>query len=75
MRRRPARLRELLARERPRKFLAGRPGPAVATAPGVDLVVSAMVGAVGLDPTLAAIQAGIPVALANKETLVAAGRW
>jgi 1-deoxy-D-xylulose-5-phosphate reductoisomerase len=32
-----------------------------------------MVGAVGLSPTLAAIQAGLPVALANKETLVAAG--
>ncbi len=32
-----------------------------------------MVGAVGLEPTLEAIHAGIPVALANKETLVAAG--
>jgi 1-deoxy-D-xylulose-5-phosphate reductoisomerase len=52
-------------------------GPAgvreVAVASGADLVVSAMVGAVGLSPTLAAIQAGLPVALANKETLVAAG--
>jgi len=45
----------------------------VATASGADMVVSAMVGAVGLSPTLAAIEAGIPVALANKETLVAAG--
>jgi 1-deoxy-D-xylulose-5-phosphate reductoisomerase len=45
----------------------------VAVASGADLVVSAMVGAVGLEPTLAAIQAGLPVALANKETLVAAG--
>jgi len=39
-----------------------------------DMVVSALVGAAGLRPTLAAICAGIDVALANKETLVAAGR-
>ncbi len=45
----------------------------VAAATGADLVVSAMVGAVGLEPTLAAIEQGIPVALANKETLVVAG--
>ncbi|MBM4300718.1 MAG: 1-deoxy-D-xylulose-5-phosphate reductoisomerase [Deltaproteobacteria bacterium] len=45
----------------------------IALTEGVDLVVSAMVGAVGLEPTLAAINAGLPVALANKETLVAAG--
>jgi len=38
-----------------------------------DLVVSAMVGAAGLLPTLAAIEAGKSVALANKETLVMAG--
>jgi 1-deoxy-D-xylulose-5-phosphate reductoisomerase len=38
-----------------------------------DLVVSAIVGAAGLEPTLAAIQAGRDVALANKETLVIAG--
>jgi 1-deoxy-D-xylulose-5-phosphate reductoisomerase len=45
----------------------------VATWPGVDLVVSALVGAVGLRPTWAAIDAGRSVALANKETLVVAG--
>lgn len=45
----------------------------VATGTGADLVVAAMVGAVGLEPTMAALQAGIPVALANKETLVCAG--
>jgi 1-deoxy-D-xylulose-5-phosphate reductoisomerase len=39
----------------------------------VDLVVGAMVGAAGLVPTLAAIDAGKDVALANKETLVMAG--
>lgn len=46
---------------------------AVASLPEADLVLSAMVGAVGLEPTLAAIEAGKTVALANKETLVAAG--
>ena len=38
-----------------------------------DLVVSALVGAVGLRPTLAAIRAGHSIALANKEVLVMAG--
>ena len=40
---------------------------------GVDIVVGAMVGFSGLRPTLAALEAGKVVALANKETLVAAG--
>ncbi len=69
-----ARLRELLPAGKNPEVLAGPQGAAaVATAAGVDLVVSAMVGAAGLEPTMAAIVAGIPVALANKETLVAAG--
>ena len=38
-----------------------------------DLVVAAIVGAVGLEPTFAAIEAGRTIALANKETLVCAG--
>jgi len=42
-------------------------------APAVDRVVSAIVGAAGLDSTWAAIDAGKTVALANKETLVMAG--
>jgi 1-deoxy-D-xylulose-5-phosphate reductoisomerase len=46
---------------------------AVATAREAALVVAAAVGAVGLVPTFAAIQAGKDVALANKETLVMAG--
>jgi 1-deoxy-D-xylulose-5-phosphate reductoisomerase len=46
----------------------------VATHPEVDQVVSAMVGAVGLIPTLSAIKTGKPIALANKETLVMAGK-
>lgn len=40
----------------------------------VDMVLTAMVGAAGLEPTLAAIEAGKDIALANKETLVMAGR-
>ncbi|MCJ7783039.1 MAG: 1-deoxy-D-xylulose-5-phosphate reductoisomerase [Desulfobacterales bacterium] len=46
----------------------------VATHPEVDQVVSAIVGAVGLIPTLSAIKTGKPIALANKETLVMAGK-
>ena len=42
-------------------------------APEVDVVVAAMVGFSGLRPTLSAIRAGKTIALANKETLVAAG--
>jgi 1-deoxy-D-xylulose-5-phosphate reductoisomerase len=44
-----------------------------ATHPGVDVVVNAVVGAAGLDATVAALRAGKRVALANKETLVMAG--
>jgi 1-deoxy-D-xylulose-5-phosphate reductoisomerase len=44
-----------------------------ATFPGVDLVVSAVVGSIGIRPLLAAIEAGIDVALANKESMVIAG--
>jgi 1-deoxy-D-xylulose-5-phosphate reductoisomerase len=39
----------------------------------VDMVLTAMVGASGLEPTIAAIEAGKDIALANKETLVIAG--
>mgnify|MGYP000037534735 FL=1 len=39
----------------------------------IDMVLTAMVGYAGLRPTLAAIEAGKPIALANKETLVVAG--
>ena len=41
---------------------------------GVDLVLTAMVGYAGLKPTLVAIEAGKDIALANKETLVVAGK-
>jgi len=46
----------------------------VATHPEVDQVVSAIVGAVGLVPTLSAIKTGKKIALANKESLVMAGK-
>ena len=40
---------------------------------GIDMVLTAMVGAAGLKPTMRAIEAGKHIALANKETLVVAG--
>jgi 1-deoxy-D-xylulose-5-phosphate reductoisomerase len=46
---------------------------AVATHPGAHTVVSALVGALGLRPTLEAIKAGKDIAFANKEVLVTAG--
>lgn len=45
----------------------------VATHPAADLLLTSVVGVLGLRPTLAAIAAGKNIALANKETLVAAG--
>lgn len=45
----------------------------IATEPTVDIVVTAVVGMMGIRPTLAAIEAGKDIALANKETLVTAG--
>lgn len=54
--------------------LAGVEGvEAAASLNGLDLVVSAIVGVAGLLPSLTAIRAGKDLALANKETLVAAG--
>jgi 1-deoxy-D-xylulose-5-phosphate reductoisomerase len=69
------------AAEQLREHLAGAPVKIEVGAAGLDavavhpaeLVVSSLVGAVGLAPTLAAIRAGRDVALANKEVLVMAG--
>jgi 1-deoxy-D-xylulose-5-phosphate reductoisomerase len=56
------------------KIVAGAQGLLqVASLPECDLVLNALVGAVGLEPTLAAIDAGKQVAMANKEPLVMAG--
>lgn len=45
----------------------------VATEPSADIVVTAIVGMIGIRPTIAAMRAGKDIALANKETLVTAG--
>ncbi|MCD8078139.1 MAG: 1-deoxy-D-xylulose-5-phosphate reductoisomerase [Lachnospiraceae bacterium] len=45
----------------------------IATEPEAELVVTAVVGMVGIRPTMAAMRAGKDIALANKETLVTAG--
>ena len=66
-------LRDRLGRAAP-EILCGPGGlTACAAQSSADMVVSAIVGAAGLVPTMAAIEAGKDVALANKETLVAAG--
>jgi 1-deoxy-D-xylulose-5-phosphate reductoisomerase len=56
------------------RVLEGQAGVAqLAAESGADVVLNAVVGAAGLDATLAALEAGIDVALANKESLVAGG--
>jgi 1-deoxy-D-xylulose-5-phosphate reductoisomerase len=58
----------------PTEVLSGEDGlTQVAAAEEVDVVVAAIVGAVGLMPTLAAVRSGKRVLLANKESLVMAG--
>lgn len=67
---------ELRARLRPEgiRVAAGEEGLCEAAAlPGADVTLTAVVGMVGLRPTLEAIGAGKRIALANKETLVAGG--
>ncbi len=66
-------LARLLPHPRP-ELLRGPSGlVTLAAQPDADVVVSALVGSAGLLPTMAAIQAGRAIALANKETLVMAG--
>lgn len=61
-------------RDIPVSVLSGMEGLIeMATEPSVDIVVTAVVGMMGIRPTLAAIEAGKDIALANKETLVTAG--
>lgn len=68
------RLKAMLGMASPPEILWGEEGArSVASAPGADMVLSAIVGAAGLVPTLEAIEAGKDIALANKETLVTAG--
>lgn len=56
------------------RFLHGEEGLVeIAGRTGADILVNSVIGSVGLKPTLEAIRAGITIAIANKETLVAAG--
>lgn len=65
---------ELQKRMPKQRIVAGMEGlKAVATHTNADFVVSAIVGTIGLVPTVAAIQAGKDVGLANKESLVSGG--
>jgi 1-deoxy-D-xylulose-5-phosphate reductoisomerase len=68
------RLKALLPKKNRVKIVCGEEGfVQAATLEETDIVLGAMVGAAGLVPTLAAIDAGKDIALANKETLVMAG--
>ena len=67
-------LQDLLGSASGTEILYGNDGyRRVAVASEVDMVVSALAGAAGLLPTLAAIEAGKDIALANKEAMVMAG--
>ena len=58
----------------PVKVVAGMEGLLeIATMPQSEVLVTAIVGMIGIRPTIAAIEAGKTIALANKETLVTAG--
>ena len=73
----PHRVPELkrLIRDVDATIFAGESGlTELATMDDVDILVTAVVGAVGLDPVLKALERGIRVAVANKEPLVMAGK-
>ncbi|MCL2698254.1 MAG: 1-deoxy-D-xylulose-5-phosphate reductoisomerase [Oscillospiraceae bacterium] len=55
------------------EVLCGKEGMCELAAVGCGMVVNAVVGMAGLEPTLAAIESGTDIALANKETLAAGG--
>lgn len=72
--RRAAEALRLAAADLPVRILSGMDGLLeICTMPDVHTVVTAMVGMIGIRPTIAAIEAGKDIALANKETLVTAG--
>lgn len=67
-------LKELLSGT-PTKILSGHEGLLqTASLDGVDIMLNAVVGIAGLEPTLKAIEKGTDIALANKETLVTGGK-
>ena len=57
----------------PRVYAGSGAATAQAAEMDYDLLINALTGSAGLEPTFAALERGLPVALANKETLVAAG--
>ena len=67
-------LQPMLGDFKPEIFYGIEGAAAIAAAEGADMVVSAIVGAAGLLPTVSAIRSGKHIALANKETLVVAGQ-
>ncbi|MFB3109136.1 MAG: 1-deoxy-D-xylulose-5-phosphate reductoisomerase, partial [Candidatus Binatia bacterium] len=67
------RLQTLLRKQKPEILWGEEGAKTIAAAPEVDMVIAAIVGGAGLVPTLAAVQAGKEVGLANKEALVMAG--
>src|SRR5271168_3891704 len=70
----PAKARELQAALGGTKVFSGEEGLIkLATLPGADIVLIAIVGTAGLQPALAAIRAGKDIAVASKEILVMAG--
>ena len=65
---------KVLVSDMPVKIVSGMDGLIeAATLPDADIVVTAIVGMIGIRPTIAAMEAGKDIALANKETLVTAG--
>ena len=64
----------LLVKDTDTKVLGGMDGLLeIAVMPEMEVLVTAIVGMIGISPTIAAIEAGKTIALANKETLVTAG--
>ena len=64
----------LLVKDTDTKVLGGMDGLLeIAVMPEMEVLVTAIVGMIGIRPTIAAIEAGKTIALANKETLVTAG--
>lgn len=64
----------VLIKDLPVRIVSGMEGLIeVATEPSAEIVVTAVVGMIGIRPTIAAMEVGKDIALANKETLVTAG--
>lgn len=64
----------VLVKDLPVRIVSGMEGLIeAATEDSADIVVTAVVGMIGIRPTIAAMEAGKDIALANKETLVTAG--